>query len=141
MTFLFAAIMIAVVAAIIAYPLLRTGEEAKVDAPHERRELLQREKKVALLAIKEAEFDRAMGKLSEEDYGSLRGLYERRALGALEALDSIAGDGSGDHVVDDGTAPAPDSVSQPRFCAACGRGFQQGDRFCAACGRPRPSPA
>jgi methionyl-tRNA synthetase len=43
-----------------------------------------------LAAILEADFDHEVGKLSEEDYRSLRGELEERAVGALAALDRVA---------------------------------------------------
>lgn len=81
--------VVAVVAWFVAEPLLVVAAEA---APHlpgvdPERHRLEKEKELAYAAIKEAEFDREMGKLSDEDYGLLRAKYEARALAALEALE------------------------------------------------------
>ena len=46
-------------------------------------------------AIKEAEFDQQMGKLTEEDYRILREKYEARALEALAELDRLRVPGEG----------------------------------------------
>jgi len=51
-----------------------------------RDELLQ-EKRALLKAIKEIEFDREMGKMSEEDADSLTRLYRRQAIDVIKALD------------------------------------------------------
>ena len=53
---------------------------------------------VALLALKEIEFDRETGKLSDEDYAFLKGKYTGAALDALraeqaDAADTVAGGG------------------------------------------------
>ena len=82
MSLVVAALMIVASAAIIARPLLNPSPSA--DGPSDRAaELLEREKNVALLAIREADFDHAMGKLSDEDHDALVRIYEQRALDAM----------------------------------------------------------
>ena len=86
MTIFVSALLIIAVAAVVALPLAgATGPEAG-EAPDRGSERLEREKNAALLAIREAEFDRAMGKLSDDDYAHLRNFYEQRALAALNEL-------------------------------------------------------
>jgi hypothetical protein len=80
-------VTIAVVAVAVAAPLLQSRQStprAAVGDPERYR--LEKEKELAYAAIKEAEFDYEMGKLSPEDYGALRAKYEARALSALAAL-------------------------------------------------------
>jgi hypothetical protein len=133
MTLAIAAVMVVGLAAVIVYPLLtRRNRDSAVDAP-ETRELLEREKTVALVAIREADQDRAMGKLSDEDYGILRAQYEHRAVRAFAALDELPSAG-------DGNSGAPQQLehaTRDRFCRGCGRAFGREERFCPACGRPR----
>ena len=119
MTVALALLLIATVATVIAAPLLDSGAEvqASVDLGIER---LEREKNAALTAIREAQFDHAMGKLSEEDYASLRSFYERRALTALGEL---------------GARPAPEHDAAA--CNHCGRRFVDESVFCGGCGRSR----
>ncbi len=74
----------------------------------------------ALLAIKELEFDRATGKVSDEDYHGIRG---RLAIEAAQVLDR------------------PTTVAAPvaaviRGCPTCGPRPELGARFCSACGLP-----
>jgi hypothetical protein len=88
MAILFSVALITAIAAIVAAPLWANVEREATGALDLHRERLEREKTAALLAIREAEFDRAMGKLSEDDYAQLRGFYEQRALAALAALGS-----------------------------------------------------
>ena len=124
--------------AAIDFPLWGGTERTASYAAWAYRDVLEREKEVALLAIREAELDEAMGKLSAEDYATLRGQYEKRALAALGALDAMG-------------EPATDAVSRPsskpnndaardRFCSACGRRYKTAERFCAGCGRARAKP-
>ena len=121
-----ALLMTAALALLIAYPLF-TGARAEAGPiDDERRDHLERERKAALLAIRESELDHAMGKLSANDYASLRALYERRALAAISALDHLEPAGRRR------PGSPPDS-----FCPHCGRRFAAGDRFCAGCGNAR----
>jgi hypothetical protein len=132
MTYAIAALMVVAIAAMIAYPFWKYSEDAPAVDPHDSRESFDREKHVALLAIREADLDRAMGKLSDEDYGALREQYEHRAVSAIAALDRLAGAVS--------TTPPParnDGKASARFCPACGRRFLSDERFCPACGHAR----
>jgi hypothetical protein len=81
-------VVVAVVAFCIAGPLLRPQPEAAPAAHGDpERYRLEKEKELAYAAIKEADFDLQMGKLSAEDHATLRTTYEARALKALEALE------------------------------------------------------
>jgi len=120
MTVAAALLLIVAIAAAVAVPLAYSGAdpESAADLGVER---LQREKNAALTAIREAQFDHAMGKLSEEDYTALRSFYERRAVTALTELNAL---------------PAIQSADE---CSQCGRRFIDNSVFCGACGRPRSS--
>ena len=98
---------------------------------------------VALRALKEIEFDRATGKLSDADYDALKKQYTTLALEALRD----AGGGMRDAAVAERpTHPAspiprpPCSVHGPRsepgaqFCAECGRRLSSAHGFCGRCG-------
>ena len=52
---------------------------------------LEREKKALLKAIKEAEFDREMGKLSKQDAEEMIGLYRARAIEVIKEIDKLGG--------------------------------------------------
>jgi len=133
MTVIFAILMIVAFAAMIAYPFWKYSDDAPAVDRHDSRESLDHEKHVALLAIREADLDRAMGKLSDEDYGNLRSQYERRAVSAIAALDRLDGPIPPRAT----TPPQNDGGPGARFCSACGRGFRADERFCPACGRAR----
>ena len=83
-------IVIATVAVTIAAPWLRPRPfVANAPTTDPERYRLEKEKELAYAAIKEAEFDLQMGKLSLEDHAALRDKYEARALAALEALEHL----------------------------------------------------
>jgi hypothetical protein len=81
-------LLIGTIALAVAAPLLGPRRaDRRGPAADPERYRLEKEKELAYGAIKEAEFDFQMGKLSPEDYASLRSKYEARALRALEALE------------------------------------------------------
>jgi NADH pyrophosphatase NudC (nudix superfamily) len=122
-TAVLAAILVLMVAAFIILPFLRQAAVEHADARPIGNELWTREKAVAVLAITEADFDRATGKLSEDDYRILRTDYEGRALQAMDEIEKSTATS-----VDTGTV---------RFCASCGSPFHELDAFCGSCGQPR----
>jgi zinc-ribbon domain len=92
----------------------------------------QRQKVEAYAAIKEAEFDFRMGKLSDADLAAIRDKYSAQALEAIAALEAVrapAGKSSG------GRSLAARRPARIAFCPACGRGVPPRANFCPACGR------
>ena len=79
--------VILVAAVFVAGPLFggHVGDRVPADLPDERWE---RQKRQALLAIKEAELDHRMGKLSEDDLVAMRGRFEAQALEAMAELEA-----------------------------------------------------
>ena len=104
---------------------------------------LEREKALTLRSIKELEFDRAMGKLSQQDYEQMVHRLRARALGIMKQLD--AGTSNYRERVERDLAarlsarPKSDSrglavaESAPVRCA-CGTTNDHDARFCKSCG-------
>ena len=89
---------------------------------------------VALTALKEIEFDRETGKLSDEDYTYLKEKYTAAALQALraEAPDDIeAMVAARVRVLRSASAPVP---ADALVCAACGPRPEPDAVFCSGCG-------
>ncbi|HET6576921.1 MAG TPA: zinc ribbon domain-containing protein [Gemmatimonadales bacterium] len=145
-----AALVGAAVLWLVLQPLIAPGPpRAPVFEPLDPEETL---KGVALAALKEIEFDRETGKLSDEDYGFLKRKYTGAALEALRA-EAAADGGVGDVEVmiaarvralrsaatsappgapscpACGPRPEPDAV----FCSTCGQRLQPGGA-CTGCG-------
>jgi hypothetical protein len=99
MTFLLYAIgllFVGMVAVFVALPLLTAStslRQASLPEDHADQEdhaaRWEKQKTDAYAAIKEAEFDKQMGKLTEEDYQLTRRKYETRAVEALTQLDRL----------------------------------------------------
>jgi hypothetical protein len=89
---------------------------------------------VALRALKEIEFDRATGKLSDADYDELHAKYQAEALAALrgegEPIAGASRTAHGARCPVDGPRPEADAV----FCSACGRRLGTAPGYCVRCG-------
>jgi hypothetical protein len=86
----------------------------------------------ALLALKEIEFDHATGKLSDEDYQSLKVRYAREALDAMEPEPVQTAVPESDPAEE---AIARFRTSQSTPCPDCGDRPEAGAVFCSSCGR------
>jgi uncharacterized OB-fold protein len=96
---------------------------------------------VALRALKEIEFDRATGKLSDSDYEQLKAEYTAEALAAMRGESGSKGREPVVIAVPDSRIPAPGCPDHgtPReadaaFCPQCGRRLGRAPGYCARCG-------
>ena len=125
----------------------RTGRERELS--ESMRLDLEREKALTLRSIKELEFDRAMGKVSPQDFEEMAGRLRARAVGIMKQLD--AGSAAYRALIEKELAsrvgqgyqpatpvtPAPDAkvapVAPTGLCA-CGTTNDGDARFCKSCG-------
>ena len=113
---------------------------------------------VALRALKEIEFDRATGKLSDDDYETLKARYTAEALAALRTGGEMRDAGGVaaaatphpapriPHPVCPTHGPRPESDAQfcsecgarlasaPGYCSRCGTSLEHDARYCHSCG-------
>jgi hypothetical protein len=85
--FLFGLALIVAASVFVTAPLFRGARHTTLDGSGGERERWERQKRQALAAIKEAEFDHRMGKLSDGDLASMRARFEVQALEAMAALE------------------------------------------------------
>ena len=95
---------------------------------------------VALRALKEIEFDRATGKLSDTDYEQLKAKYTVEAVAAMRK-ESGAGSqelGIPTPISKLPTPSCPEHGPRPepgaQFCSQCGRRLGSAPGYCARCG-------
>jgi hypothetical protein len=89
-------VLIGAIAMFVAAPLFKPERKLySLGAQEGQATRWEKQKTDAYTAIKEAEFDQQMGKLTEEDYRLLREKYEARALEALAQLDRVRTPGEG----------------------------------------------
>ena len=118
-------------------PLVTSHEDRTSMIGERTRVALEREKMLALRAIKELEFDRAMGKLSDGDFQEMSHRLRARAGRLMRQLD--AGAGFRARIEQDLAkrlgARAEAEKAAPGPCAACATVNDPDARFCKGCGQ------
>jgi hypothetical protein len=154
LTILMGAVALAALATLRTVSPLVSPEEDRTPMVGERtRAALEREKMLTLRAIKELEFDRAMKKVSEDDFKEMSSRLRARASRLIRQLD--AGGGYRDRIEKDlakrlGDRPADATALAARAgasakddvhpaaavksCGACATVNDADARFCKGCG-------
>jgi hypothetical protein len=116
--------------------VLRGGEPIS----ERTREALEREKLLVLRSIKELEFDRAMGKLSQKDFDEMSGRLRARALSLMKQLEvgSVGYTPAIERELAARLAAAPamtgSAPAAPAAACACGTANDADALFCKKCG-------
>ena len=117
------------------------------------RAALEREKTLVLRSIKELEFDRAMGKVSEKDFAEMSARLRARAVGLMRQLDAGSAyrdeiereiakrvgpksdkSGAGLHGPRGGGGPQGSAPHTIQMCPKCSQENDPDARFCKSCG-------
>ena len=115
--------------AYVLAPLLRGGpREAARTSP-----LSVSQESTAVDALREIEFDRETGKLSDDDYATLKATYTPRALQELRVREAQAE--ASDPVEDAAEALIARARARSHQCAHCGPRPESDALFCSDCGR------
>jgi hypothetical protein len=142
----FAAAAVGIAALRTVMPLTSKASPDKTQVLGGRtRAALEREKTLVLRSIKELEFDRAMGKVSEKDFTEMSGRLRARAARLLRQLDAGAGYREqiereierriGKAPVAAGGSKEQDPPYAVELCPSCGTKNDADARFCKGCGR------
>jgi hypothetical protein len=128
MTTVLSLLLVAAVGLYVAWPFVRPTAAAE-DQESDAVMPLERQKLDAYAALREAEFDWRMGKLSEADYAALQDQYRRQALAAIAAIEEARGRARRER--------KPGSIRSRRitFCPSCGERVPPRANFCGHCGR------
>jgi hypothetical protein len=133
-------LMALVAIGLVLEPLFRAGRRSAAPVDSEDPDLgdpaeSESPKVQALVALREIEFDRATGKLADEDYLRLKAKFENRALEAIRAEEAGA-----PRVTRPVADRAEDAVRRAkqhgqRVCPSCGPRPEANAVFCSRCGR------
>jgi hypothetical protein len=96
------------------------------------RAAIEREKALVLRSIKELEFDRAMGKVSEKDFGEMSARLRARAGRLMQRLDTGADYRA---QIEQEIARRLGQRASAGTCASCGGANDPDARFCKGCGQ------
>jgi cytochrome c-type biogenesis protein CcmI len=142
------ALVTAAVLLFLLQPVVR-GIHASLERQDDELTDTEARKRIALLALRDVEYDFLAGKLDEHDYRALKSELTAEALAALEAdeadvADKADGGGEGALAVGAESVAADDleeEIARIRsglrsglVCASCGFTNDEGSRFCSACG-------
>ena len=117
--------------AFVLYPLFVEPAPARRRPPGERGAPDERDG--AIDALREIEFDRATGKLSDADYAELKTAYTQLAVAAMRAEASAAA-ASERAEIDPAEAAIRKYREQVRACARCGPRPEPDAVYCSSCG-------
>jgi hypothetical protein len=132
--FIGASLVALAVVLFILQPVVK-GLHASLDRVEDELTDTEARKRVALLALRDVEYDFLAEKLDEQDYRSLKAELTAEALAALKADERARG----------GVEPADDDLeaeiasiraglTDGVVCHACVFSNEAGSRFCSACG-------
>lgn len=134
-------------------PLVSAEDDRVAMVGQRTRAALEREKLLTLKTIKELEFDRAMGKLSDADFQEMSTRLRARAARLMRQLDATSGYREqierdlAKRIGDSNARPKPSranggefdrraTASAERVCASCATANDADARFCKSCGQP-----
>jgi len=129
------ALIAAAILLFILQPVVK-GLHASLEREDDELTETEARKRIALLALRDVEYDYLAGKLDEEDYRSLKAELTAEALAALEA-DEAARDGKPeDAEIEAEIARIRQGLKGGLTCGECGFTNEKGSRFCSSCGEP-----
>lgn len=122
---------------ILRPPLEPAATDAPIDEGDDPDDDMSKEA-VALRALKEIEFDRATGKLSDTDYDQLKAKYTQEALAAMRGEPRLTPGVSPGITKARPAASCPEhgvrAESDAVFCSECGRRLGTASGYCVRCG-------
>lgn len=127
-------ILVALVVFLLMQPMIQ-GEAALMTRDFEETTEAESRRRVALIALRDAEYDYHTGKLIESDYLTLKSQLAGEALSAIRAVEGVDED-----QLEREVAMVRAGLRDGTACASCGHLNPEGSRFCAGCGSALAAP-
>ncbi|MES2524647.1 MAG: zinc ribbon domain-containing protein [Gemmatimonadota bacterium] len=134
--------------ALVLWPLLNDGSLAELTPAPSRRRAgpVEEASDGAVAALREIEFDRATGKLSDSDYTELKARYTSAALAELRAADAANAAHAAETSGVAGSAGFVTTVelairrakANQKSCTSCGPRTEPDAIYCSNCGKYLP---
>lgn len=126
------------VAVVVLEPIIR-GRTTSLERTSEEMSEAEATRRVRLLALRDAEYDFQMGKLSQEDYQSLHAELAAEALAAMQAVEAeqlgpVHLQTPSRDAVEAEVAALREGLREGTACGSCGHDNRAGSRFCGSCG-------
>ena len=133
--FLGVAMVTAAVVLFILQPIVK-GVHASLEREDDELTETEARKRVALLALRDVEYDFLAGKLDEVDYRSLKSELTAEALAAMEADDEsrVGSVATADDDLEGEISSIRQGLRSGLVCPSCTFSNEDGSRFCSACG-------
>ena len=130
-----------VVVAFVLYPVFANQASEPIGLDKTQSELRDLEEKKAqiLSNIKDLDFEKASGKLSDADYESSRNDYIAQVSAVIARIDELAPQPKPKpkkRKTAKSKRAAPESKAETIACASCGEANPKGSEFCFDCGSP-----
>ena len=129
------ALVTAAVVLFLLHPVI-SGIHASLDREDDELTETEARKRVALLALRDVEYDFLAGKLDEDDYRMMKAKLTAEALDALAADEAAKGEGGavGSAALEAEIAAVRQGLKGGVHCPSCSFTNPSGSRFCSACG-------
>ncbi len=143
MDLVLAAALLALVFAVLAYPLYRTRTRTLLFSTNPLGDMVAQRDGI-YATLRDLDQDYQIGKLDEADYRARREKYLGRAATVLRQIDAEKNVAGSSAAQSDAIEAEVAALRQARhaqqaepagFCRKCGHPFKEGDLFCAKCGQ------
>ncbi len=134
--------LLLLVAFIVVRPLIE-GRRLDEAGPTPADDLLAAREEI-LAALRDLDFDHAMGKIADEDYAPQRAQLVARGVEVLKQLEKLERDDAIEQAIAARRKPRPARAKEAvgraeAACPNCGRLTHPEDKFCARCGAKLPA--
>ena len=127
------ALVAAAVVLFVLQPVVK-GVHASLERADDELTETEARKRVALLALRDVEYDFLSGKLDEQDYRSLKGELTAEALAALEADEASKAGRGVNEILEAEIIKLREGFNSGATCHSCSYMNVEGSLFCSACG-------